>query len=112
MWDLIPENFKQLVDGFLDCPNRHEALHWMQQAADRVANAVAEDPDRHLTMSAWEMSPRALCPLCGDGSRGPYDEGFSLTEGLMRHLSGSHNANQCSVFHVLQRWAMDESDER
>jgi hypothetical protein len=45
--------------------------------------------------------------LCGDGSQGPYDEGFALPEGLRRHLVGWGNTHQCRVTHAAFVLAKD-----
>jgi hypothetical protein len=42
-------------------------------------------------------SDQAVCPLCKARSSAPYSEGFTVPEGLERHLSGSYNAVQCEV---------------
>ena len=50
---------------------------------------------------------RARCPLCRDSSSSPYSEGFSVPEGLRRHLIGWGNARQCSVMEAACALARD-----
>lgn len=54
----------------------------------------------------------SLCPLCqrGPASRIPgYPEGFSLPEGLGRHLGGRSVSRQCSVMRAVTRELHDVS---
>lgn len=45
---------------------------------------------------------RVLCPLCGEGPEQVWTEqGWSVPEGLRRHLTGYGRVSQCSVMVVL-----------
>src|SRR5262249_23951327 len=37
------------------------------------------------------------CPLCGSVGHGPYADGFTIPEGMRRHLTGYGNTHQCPV---------------
>jgi hypothetical protein len=72
----------------------------------RVADeliAMAEPLTREHNLYSSE---RAYCPLCGEGSSSPYEYGYSLPEGLRRHLTGS-GANQCVVTEAASKLAHD-----
>lgn len=47
-------------------------------------------------------SQRARCPLCKEGPSQGSDEGFTIPEGLTRHLNGSHNFHRCQVMAVAE----------
>jgi hypothetical protein len=53
------------------------------------------------------LGQRALCPLCRDSSSSPYSEGFSVPEGLRRHLTGWGNVRQCRVMQAAAELARD-----
>ena len=55
--------------------------------------------------SVW--GDRAYCPLCKDGSTAPYDRGFSVPEGLYRHLIGFGNVHQCVVMDAAFKLILD-----
>jgi hypothetical protein len=42
---------------------------------------------------------RAYCPLCNGSSKQGYAKGFTVPEGLRRHLLGVRTAKQCPVVH-------------
>jgi len=58
------------------------------------------------------FSDRAYCPLCGDGSTSPYSNGFTVPEGLRRHLLGWGNMYQCSVMKTALRLAHEHWEEK
>jgi hypothetical protein len=58
------------------------------------------------------LGPRAYCPLCGSSSSGLYDQGFSLPEGLRRHLRGWGNIRQCDVLEHVFAMVLDSRRER
>lgn len=52
---------------------------------------------------------RALCPMCGGGSG--HASGFSLPEGLSRHLMGNGAAYQCDVMlAAFQLWDSEHGE--
>ncbi|MCR1811649.1 hypothetical protein [Sulfurospirillum sp. hDNRA2] len=53
----------------------------------------------------YQVSPRGYCPLCYRGADNAYDEGFIISEGLIRHLKGSHGARQCTIIKALDKIA-------
>lgn len=88
--DLMPENIARLMQGYHQCKTRHDHHAWEQSVVEAVIGMATPDPEA----SRWQ--PRARCPLCRGGSSGPYDVGFTVPEGLRRHLEGFGNVHQCS----------------
>jgi len=104
--DLMPDDIARLMHGYHDCKTRHDHHAWEQSVVEAVIGAT--EPD--LAASHWQ--PRARCPLCRGGSSGAYDVGFTIPEGLRRHLEGFGNVHQCSVTRAafaLAREALQES---
>lgn len=95
MLDLMPDGMRQLLKSFRDCESPAAARGWLERiAGDLIASA---EPLKRTTESS--APARARCPLCRGGtqSRSPQDEGYSLPEGLRRHLIGFSNVRQCVV---------------
>jgi hypothetical protein len=89
--NLMPDKISELLGGYFHCETRNDLHRWQGEA---IA-AIIETASPLTPHDAY--FPRAYCPLCGEGSQGPYEEGFSLPEGLRRHLAGWGNCRQCSV---------------
>ena len=53
------------------------------------------------------LGPRAYCPLCEAGTSSPYERGFSVPEGLRRHLVGWGNTGACEVLEPIFGLAED-----
>lgn len=113
---LIPETIRSLLTSFYACDCRQDTYGWDYRVAEdvtAVASVLPRDQGSHF-------GERAYCPLCGHGSSSPYEFGFSLPEGLRRHLVGwGAPHNQCVVFATVSQWARDhwsgrfqESDAR
>lgn len=87
--------------------NRHEAVHWFDEAMDKVAGAaviIPYDPRNGY----GHQGDRALCPLCGGGQRGNLNRlepGFSLDPGLYNHLTARGNARMCEVAAIALKQA-------
>ena len=109
--DLMSEPAREILKGHY----RHEmnswgdAWHWAERAAEQIVE-LCEDVQQ-ATYQGYPMgAPRANCPLCGRGTSGPYAEGFALPEGLVRHLTGSHNSRQCDVLRAALGLARSSAD--
>lgn len=114
---LIPHELSSILLSYYSCSNRREADSWWADIRQQIIS-------RAKILSGAEGSyfeKRAYCPLCGEGSSGPYDTGFSHPEGLRRHLDGYGNVRQCRVMKAawdlaLENWnkqfAEKEEQER
>jgi hypothetical protein len=91
----------------VSCRTFDEVDDWMQ----RTAESIIESASRTETPAGrdWDGRLRVRCPLCGGGPQLPYDDGFLLDEGLRRHLLGTYNSRQCSVFKAASEMALDRA---
>lgn len=92
--DLMPDEISRLFGDYFDCETRNDLDRWQGEVIEAIIETASPLKPVH---DSYYFAPRAYCPLCGDGSQGPYDEGFALPEGLRRHLAGWGNCRQCSV---------------
>lgn len=99
---LMPLDKGRILRSYLDCKTRTDTHGWQEEVAYKLidlANVLPVVPD-------WPNSDRAFCPLCGMGSSTPYESGFSIPEGLRRHLLGFGSVKQCVVvataFHLAR----------
>jgi hypothetical protein len=88
---LAPAPFSAALASYHGCKSREDFWNWRQRAITAVTDAAKEDPNISYA------HPRGYCPLCGGGSQGPYDRGFSLPEGLRQHLDGHGNTARCPI---------------
>jgi hypothetical protein len=105
---LMPENAQRLLGSYYSCESREQAHQWMYSVADEIIGSVEVLPREH----SFYSSDRAYCPLCGSGSTSPYASGFTVPDGLRRHLIGWGNNQQCGVMRVALGLAHDHWDER
>lgn len=103
--ELMPENITRLMQGYYGCKTRHDHHDWEQCVVEAIIGMAVPDPEA----SHWQ--PRARCPLCRGGSSGPYDVGFTIPEGLRRHLVGFGNVHQCSVTRAAFAMARDALED-
>lgn len=76
---LVPEPFRAVIDPPYEF-TREKGRSWEQDVVNKVLQLVKPDTQE-----------RAACPLCGDTTR-THGAGFSVPNGLERHLLGSHNS--------------------
>ena len=88
---LMTDEMQNLLKGYYHCKSRKEGYEWESQVVDKIVAIATPIP------AASYFSERANCPLCGRGAQSPYEQGFSIPDGLSRHLGGTYNARQCDV---------------
>jgi len=98
---LMPEEVEKILKSYYSCKSTEETYRW----ADIAAAEIIEFAKILSPEEGSYLSERAYCPLCGDGSNSFYENGFSVPEGLRRHLVGYGNTNQCRVFKAAERLA-------
>jgi hypothetical protein len=100
---LAPDEFHDLLKSYYSCKTRSEAYQW----ANEVAEAVIEKATPIEEDRGWGL--RAYCPLCREGAQSfySYERGYSLPEGLRRHLVGFGRIRECSVMEVARKRARD-----
>ncbi len=88
---MAAEPLAEALLNYRDCQSEDDFWRWRQQAIETVISAATVDPEISY------LQPRAWCPLCRGGSSGPFDRGFSIPEGMRRHLDGHGNVAACPV---------------
>lgn len=87
--ELMPDEIGQLLRGYYSCTSRSEGDAWKACVVDSlIERAIGSAPPPNML-----GEQRSMCPLCGQGSSSPYVEGYSLPEGLRRHLVGWGNTH-------------------
>ncbi len=105
---LMTEEQQRLLRSYYDYRTRTESYRWESDVADKLIEGATILPRGQGSY----LGPRAFCPLCGDGTTSPYETGYSVPEGLRRHLVGwGGKANQCSVFSAASRMAHEHFRE-
>lgn len=98
---LMSPEAQEILTSHYQCRTKEESWRWPDLAAEKVVALCGEqDEETYCQQRAW-------CPLCGEGGSAPGQEGFTIPIGLQRHLLGSHNARQCSVFGAAHALARD-----
>lgn len=91
MIQLMPEEIAAELMGFYSCHSERDFFSWRRSVVDNIVGRAVPVPEASV------LQPRGWCPLCRGGSSGPYATGFTLPEGLRRHLEGFGNVSQCPV---------------
>lgn len=107
--DLMSEPAQEVLTSYRSVKTQHEWWSWSSRAAHRLAEMAEGSAVQRMYQGYAIESPRAKCPLCGKGPQSFYDgyAGFALPDGLIRHLTGGHNAHQCPVFGAAFALARD-----
>lgn len=103
---LMPDDIQGVLTGYVLSDSRSESHAWERDAVKEIiarADVLSREEGSYF-------GTRARCPLCGDESSSPYQSGFSLPEGLRRHLAGWGNVRQCSVFGAAVSLARERAD--
>lgn len=103
---LMPFETQRVLIRVLDAKTRMELLHVSERTAEQLVD-LCENPTQRTWHGEPLGAPRSPCPLCGGGTASAYDEGYALPSGLMRHLLGSHNSRQCTVFEAATALGLD-----
>jgi hypothetical protein len=102
----MPDEVEEFLSSFYTCKSRQETYSWDESTAHKII-ALAK---RITPEEGAYFSNRAYCPLCGRGSSSAFshEAGFSVPEGLRRHLVGwGDRGNQCPVFGAAMSLARD-----
>ncbi|MDY0260059.1 MAG: hypothetical protein RBR41_10405 [Desulfovibrio sp.] len=102
---LMPENLHKLLTSYYNCKSREDTYHWENLIAEKLLEYVEIIPYHPVY-----GRERAYCPLCGEGSDAPYEEGYALPEGLRRHIAGEGNTKKCPVVEQIRHLAVDHWD--
>lgn len=96
LFDLMPENVQQILHSYRQCKSSEEGRFWRHKAINDLVG-IAEP----LPPKTYAALGRCICPMCRRGPTSAYYEGFTLPEGLRRHLDGYGNTRMCDVFSVI-----------
>ena len=113
-WDMIdiaPEFYRDLLRDYTKCTSRSEVSRWF----NRVVQFAIEHADSFSRLYYGETVAKtyAYCPLCRGGSDSNKGRrGFVLSDGLQRHMNGSHGAKQCKVLKQVLLLARQYVDDR
>ncbi len=88
---LMSQEIREILRSYTRCESRRDADCWRYDVVGEIIQRAEILPEE-----ISHFSERAYCPLCGEGSSWQDDHGFSIPEGLRRHLLG----NRCSIFRV------------
>src|SRR5262245_28305236 len=86
--NLMPEKVGRVLESYHACESTREYYAWREEAADQLIALVPPDTIKQR---------RTNCPLCGSGGHGPFADGFTVPEGMRRHLTGYGNTHHCPV---------------
>jgi hypothetical protein len=85
---LVPEPYRNVIQPPYDFTQEQSRI-WLNIAAIEVVKLTETNADG-----------KAPCPLCGEVSNYVGSTGFTYPDGLIRHLTGSHNARHCPVMYA------------
>jgi hypothetical protein len=105
---LLPVETRTRLESYYDLKTWTDFHRWEREIVDHFvesARVLKESENSYF-------GPRACCPLCGSSTSAPYQEGFSLPEGLRRHLTGWGNVQQCDVLEHVFGMALDARREQ
>lgn len=106
--ELMPGEIERMLYGFYSCESRDEGVAWKEKVTESLIELASSSA---APETAWGEH-RANCPLCNRGSYSAYQEGFSLPEGLRRHLVGWGKNRRCVVMEVVSNMANDHWNEK
>ncbi|MCQ4241909.1 hypothetical protein [Stutzerimonas stutzeri] len=99
---LMPEAVQEAVKGYISCKSHDDVWQWKRGAIENILLLAQSKPAKEMDEYA-SSTDRAYCPLCGGSAQTIYGgKGFAFPDGLRRHLEGSYNSHQCSVFEAIQ----------
>lgn len=106
--ELMGEEARAILGSHYKCNSREESRGWAKAAAMNLMD-LCHPVSQPMYQGQPFGSRRAKCPLCQQGASSFYepDQGFTIPDGLLRHLLGTHNSRQCSVFGAAHALAID-----
>jgi len=107
MIDIMPEKISEQLKKYLLCNNHDDRLQWWYESLKVITDSTVPDPE---FSNSW-TGKRANCPLCHGGNNWHYN-GFSLPEGLRRHLEGNSGAHACHILKHMDELSFDYVERR
>jgi hypothetical protein len=103
---LMPNEIAERLMSHYSCETRAQFFAWWRETLRYIVGLAVADP------AISYLQERARCPLCRGGTSSAYQEGFTLPEGLLRHLEGHGNTHRCPVTNAAFRLAMSSLREK
>ena len=100
--ELMPDGIQQILRSFRQCETRDAGNGWSDEAVAKLVTTALIIPS-----TLQSLDERAFCPLCGRGSTSAGAQGFSVPEGLRRHIAGWGSGQACSVFEAAHKLAIE-----
>ncbi len=94
--DLMPEKIREVLRSYYRCESTKDAEMWESTVRWQIVELAKPVSDDEQSFGSY-LTDRAPCPLCGAESSSSYQGGFSLPEGLHRHLEGYGKVYKCRV---------------
>jgi hypothetical protein len=111
--ELMPYEVEKILSSYHSHKSRKDGYIWIDETAKKIishAEPISTEKKPGLDGRVFYFERRAYCPLCKRGSSAPYDSGFSLPEGLRRHLVGYGTVSQCVVMEAAKKLAQEYWD--
>ncbi|MBV9327515.1 MAG: hypothetical protein JO352_27555 [Chloroflexi bacterium] len=103
--NLMPEAYQGMLRSYYHCETREDRMRWKNAVADEIVAEVEAIPQQQVPARGPWSQDRANCPLRGRGSSSEYTSGFTLPEGLRRHLAGWGDSQYCPVVEEITQLA-------
>jgi hypothetical protein len=105
---LMPPDLEPIITSYYSCQTRDERYRWEIDVVEQVIESAQIIQPGRISY----FGERAACPLCKGESSSAYTAGFSVPEGLRRHLLGWGNVRQCLVMEAAVALARESWHER
>ena len=104
---LMGPEISDILTSYFHCSSEEETRMWRYVTAARIVACTHSRPPAEMG-DYGSSTPRSVCPLCGGSAVNPFGIcGFAVPVGLKRHLLGSHNSDQCSIFEAADALARE-----
>jgi hypothetical protein len=102
---LLPDKIAAVLQSYRDCATLKDAWLWIAGVAEQILDFAEPRPAGE--MGEFGPGERAYCPLCGASAQTPYVKGFAFPNGLLQHLRGEGNADECIIMRAARVEAVD-----
>ncbi|MCL2058061.1 MAG: hypothetical protein FWH01_03240 [Oscillospiraceae bacterium] len=107
---LLPWEMSSLLTDYSKCKSRKDTYQWLNNTVQQIIDSVPSRSEERF--NSW-VQERVKCPLCNSAPNSPYYyDGFTLPEGLRRHLVGYGNIQQCLFTETAEKLALDYWNEK
>ena len=105
---LLPVPIQEILESYSKCKTLKDTHIWLNRIAEELITlAKPIESEQNIY-----HEDRAYCPLCGEGTDHLYRSGYSLPEGLRRHLTGHGSTKRCEVIKVAYDLALEHTKDK